>query len=170
VRYSPWHLQHAVVQLHELSRLVGPAIHFSSTAKYYVPGDRNSGTTCTRASLSQKALTGEAQMQRSADIVGQPEDGRISVSVLEEIGKSLRASLDSTTEGLMPREMALLLLRLALVEVIASFAGEEMREDGLEETPQQGARGSRVFRIGSRRDGIVMRLAASRNQPSFAAS
>ncbi|WP_442754582.1 hypothetical protein ACNHKD_16550 [Methylocystis sp. JAN1] len=76
-------------------------------------------------------------MQPSTDISDQQEDERVSVVMLEKLGQTLRASFETMTEEPIPREMALLLLRLAFAEIVYSAASEELRKTGSGEAPQR---------------------------------
>lgn len=62
--------------------------------------------------------------------------------VLAELGRSLRVSLKAALSEPLPRNMGLLLLRLALVEVMRHAAEEEAHEACRDITPEQrGTRG-----------------------------
>ncbi len=56
------------------------------------------------------------------------QDERATIIVLEELGQSIRASYDAMTEEPLSHEMALLLLRLALAQSLATFAKREAPE------------------------------------------
>jgi hypothetical protein len=60
------------------------------------------------------------------------EEARATLSVLQELGSSLRLSFEAATRESLPEEMGLLLLRLALAEVLKRAAEEEACEAGPE--------------------------------------
>ncbi len=60
------------------------------------------------------------------------EETKAMLSMLDELGRTLRGSFDSLAEEALPEEMGLLLLRLALAEVLKRAAEEEARELAME--------------------------------------
>jgi hypothetical protein len=65
-------------------------------------------------------------MQPSADI--QQDNERVSAQILEKLGQTLRVSFEATTEEQIPRDMALLLLRIAFAQALERVVEEDARE------------------------------------------
>ncbi len=65
------------------------------------------------------------------------EEAQATLSVLQQLGGSLRLSFEAVTQESLPEEMGLLLLRLALAEVLKRAAEEEAREAGPDSAAQE---------------------------------
>lgn len=76
-------------------------------------------------------------MRTAKDSLAAPEETHAELHIMQELGRSIRLSLEGVTSEGRPREMGLLLLRLAMAEVLSKAADEEARESGREMPPEE---------------------------------
>lgn len=72
-------------------------------------------------------------MQTKKGMLAETEETHDAMLTLQEMGRSIAFSYATVMAEPLPKEMASLLLRLALAEAMRGAAEEEMRENGAED-------------------------------------
>ncbi|WP_363350807.1 hypothetical protein [Methylocystis echinoides] len=65
------------------------------------------------------------------------DEARATLATMQQLGASMRLSLEAVTYESLPDEIGLLLLRLALAELLKRAAEEEAREGNPQSGPEE---------------------------------